>query len=47
MIDEEKLLDAIRDILLRGGNVEIKQKSDGSITIYEVKKNKLVMSIGT
>ena len=36
---DEKILKAIRSITERGNNAEVRQKKDGTLTVYEVKKN--------
>ena len=36
-------IEEIRKILKKGNNVEIKQRSDGTPVIYEVKKNKVTV----
>lgn len=33
----------IRKIIARGNDTEVKRKGDGSITVYEVKKNKVTV----
>jgi len=38
-LSDEKILTTIKDILKRGNNAEIKRKTDGTIVVYEVKKN--------
>ena len=37
--DELKAMIAIRDILNRGNSAEVKNASDGTIKVYEVKKS--------
>lgn len=43
--DEEnkRLLTMIRKITDRGNDAEVKKKGDGSLTVYEVKKNKVTV----
>ena len=36
---ERKVLDAIYKIVEKGNNAEVKRRKDGSIVVYEVKKN--------
>lgn len=36
---DKKILDAIKRIVERGNNAEVKRKKDGSLVVYEVKKN--------
>ena len=38
-LSDEKILTAIKAILKRGNNAEIRKKTDGTIVVYEVKKN--------
>lgn len=38
-MDDKKVLDAIRKILNSGNNAEVRKKKDGSVVVYEVKKN--------
>lgn len=37
--NERKVIEAIRKIVNRGGNAEVKRKKDGTLVVYEVKKN--------
>ena len=39
ILSDEKILTAIKSILLRGNNAEVRKKTDGTIVVYEVKKN--------
>lgn len=41
-MSDEKILDAIKRILSRGNNAEIRRSPSGTIMVYEVKKNKVV-----
>ncbi len=38
MTDKE-IIKAIRDITSRGNNAEVRRKLDGTLIVYEVKKN--------
>lgn len=38
-MDEKKIMEAIRKIINRGNDAEVRKKKDGSIIVYEVKKN--------
>lgn len=42
MNDDKKLIDAIKRILANGNNAEVRKSSNGSIVVFEVKKNKVV-----
>lgn len=37
--NDKKILESIKKIVARGNNAEVKRKSDGSLVVYEVKKN--------
>ena len=37
-----RVLDAIKQITLKGDNAEVKQKKDGTLSVYAVKKSKLI-----
>lgn len=39
-MSDKKVLEILKSILRRGNSAEVKQRTDGSIVIYEVKKNK-------
>lgn len=43
-MDKEHMFEVINRILDHGNNVEIRRKSDGTISIFEVKKNKVTIS---
>ncbi len=36
---EQKIMDAIKKIVEKGNNAEVKRKKDGTLIVYEVKKN--------
>lgn len=36
---DKKVMEAIWKIVNRGGNAEVKRKKDGTLVVYEVKKN--------
>lgn len=38
-MDDKKLVQAIKQILSRGNNVEVKKAKDGTCVVYEIKKN--------
>lgn len=38
-MEDNKIMTAIRAIVKRGNNAEVKAKSDGTLVVYEVKKN--------
>lgn len=37
--EDKKVLATIKHITAKGNNAEVKKRSDGSLTVYEVKKN--------
>ncbi len=37
--NDKKVIEAIKKITNRGGNAEVKRKKDGTLIVYEVKKN--------
>lgn len=39
--ENKRICTMIRKIIARGNDAEVKRKGDGSITVYEVKKNKV------
>lgn len=39
MADDKKVMDAIRKIVDRGNNAEVRRKADGTLVVYEVKKH--------
>lgn len=41
-MSDKQLVDAIKRILAKGNNVEIKKSADGNIAVFEVKKNKII-----
>lgn len=41
-MSDKQLVDAIKRILAKGNNVEIKKAADGNIAVFEVKKNKVI-----
>ena len=41
-MSDKKLIDAIKRILANGNNVEIRKSPNGSIVVFEVKKNKVI-----
>ena len=38
-MEEKKLVEAILKIVNKGGNAEVKRRTDGTLVVYEVKKN--------
>ena len=40
---DRRLIDALKDITLRGNNAEVKSNHDGTWIVYEVKKKKEVV----
>jgi len=38
-MEEKKILEAIRRIVEKGNNAEVRRKKDGTLVVYEVKKN--------
>lgn len=36
---DKQIIDAIRRICAKGNNAEVKRRKDGSLVVYEVKKN--------
>lgn len=38
-MNDKEVMRAIRLIVDRGNNAEVRRKSDGTLTVYEVKKN--------
>lgn len=36
---DRKVIEAIRKIVDSGGNAEVKRRKDGTLVVYEVKKN--------
>lgn len=38
-VTDKEIIKAIRDITSRGNHAEVKRKTDGTLTVYEVKKN--------
>ena len=38
-VEDKKIMDAIKKIVGRGNNAEVKLRKDGSLVVYEVKKN--------
>lgn len=36
---DRKIIEAIRRIVDKGGNAEVKRRKDGTLVVYEVKKN--------
>lgn len=38
-MDDKKIIAAIHRIINRGNDAEVRKKKDGSIVVYEVKKN--------
>lgn len=38
-MDDKQVIEAIRKIVNRGNNAEVKKRKDGSLVVYEVKKN--------
>lgn len=41
-MEEKKILEAIRRIVEKGNNAEVRRKKDGTLVVYEVKKNIVV-----
>ena len=41
--ENKRICTMIRKIIARGNDAEVKRKGDGSITVYEVKKNKVTV----
>ncbi len=41
---EKELIETIRKITDRGNNAEVKKAADGSLVVYEVKKQKHIIS---
>jgi len=41
--ENKRICTMIRKIISRGNDAEVKRKGDGSITVYEVKKNKVTV----
>ncbi len=37
--NDKKIIESIKKIVDRGNNAEVKRKRDGSLVVYEVKKN--------
>ena len=37
--EDIRILDAIKKIVNKGSNAEVKRKKDGTLVVYEVKKN--------
>lgn len=37
--NDKKVIEAIKKIVNSGGNAEVKRKKDGTLVVYEVKKN--------
>lgn len=37
--EEKKMMEAIKEITANGNNAEVRQRSDGGYTVYEVRKN--------
>ena len=37
--NEIKVIEAIKKIVDKGGNAEVKRRKDGTLVVYEVKKN--------
>jgi hypothetical protein len=37
--NEQKIMNAIKRIVEKGNNAEVKRKKDGTLIVYEVKKN--------
>ena len=37
--NDEKLMKAIREVIARGHNAEVRKKPDGTLVVYEIKKN--------
>ena len=38
-MSEKQIIEAINKILARGNNVQVRKKPDGSIVVFEIKKN--------
>ncbi len=38
-MEEKKILEAIIKIVEKGNNAEVRRKKDGTLVVYEVKKN--------
>ncbi len=39
-MDDKKIMEAIRKIVIKNGNnAEVRKKPDGTLVVYEVKKN--------
>ena len=43
-LKEKELIETIRKITDRGNNAEVKKAADGSLVVYEVKKQKHIIS---
>lgn len=43
-MEEKELIETIRRITDRGNNAEVKKAADGSLVVYEVKKQKYIVS---
>lgn len=37
--NDKKILEAIKKIVNKGNNAEVKRKKDGTLVVYEIKKN--------